>query len=377
LHLQIQIMKRIVFLLAAVPTLVFAQKKPQGKPKTTAKVTAPKIKTAITANPVTDGYVINGEIKGLPDGTTVSLLNAQTGVSEMETKIVKEKFTIKGKLPNPDFKLLMFNKQPPYATVFLDNSNIKITGSKDAFDKLIVTGSASHQDFLDFNNLIAPYQAVFAENAPFDSAASANAAALSYDFATKHPNSFINPLAIFRYNQVSDDIAQTENLYNQLSPQVKSSPMGNAVAQFIADAKKNAIGTLLPDFTQADTAGVPVSLSSLRGKFVLIDFWASWCRPCRQENPNVVNAYNKFKSKNFTVLGVSLDKAKPAWIDAIAMDGLTWTHVSDLQGWSNAVAQQNQIFSIPQNFLIGPDGKIVGKNLRGAALERKLEKILK
>jgi len=373
-------MKRIFLLLTILPALAFAQSKTQTKSKTTtkAKVAAPKIKTAISANPVPhEGYLINGEIKGLPDGTIVSLLNAQTGVSEVETKLVKEKFTIKGNLQYPDFKLLMFNKQPPYATIFLDNSTVTITGSKDSFDKLMVTGSASHQDFLDFNNLLAPYQAVFTENAPFDSAASANAAALTYDFATKHPTSFVNPLAIFRYNQVSDDIVQTEALYNQLAPQVKISPMGNAVAQFIADAKKNAIGTLLPDFTQADTAGLPVSLSSLRGKFVLIDFWASWCRPCRQENPNVVNAYNKFKSKNFTVLGVSLDKAKPAWIDAIAMDGLAWTHVSDLQGWSNAVAQQNQVFSIPQNFLIDPEGKIVGKNLRGAALERKLEKILK
>ena len=133
----------------------------------------------------------------------------------------------------------------------------------------------------------------------------------------------------------------------------------------------------MADFTQPDTSGNPVSLASYRGKYVLVDFWASWCRPCRQENPNVVENYNRFKDKNFTVLGVSLDQAKPAWVNAIQMDGLTWVHVSDLQYWSNAVAKQLNITSIPQNFLIDPDGKIIAKNLRGPALERKLSAVLK
>jgi peroxiredoxin len=375
LQAQTEIMKRIFLLLFVLPIFTFAQTKPKAKTKTKAVVKPAAVKP-VAISPA-DGFFINGEIKGVADGTAVSLLNAQTGVPEAEAVINKEKFTLKGKLVSPDFKLLMFNKQPPYATLFLDNSTVYVKGTKDALDKVTVIGSPSHQDFLDFNNLMASYQAVFAENAPFDSAASAQAAALTYDFATKHPASYINPLAIFRFNQVSEDITKTEALYNLLTPAVKATPMGGAVAQFIADAKKNAIGTLLPDFTQADTAGIPVSLSSFRGKYVLIDFWASWCRPCRQENPNVVMAYNKFKNKNFTILGVSLDQAKPAWIDAIAMDGLEWTQLSDLRGWQNSVAQQNQIFSIPQNYLIDPEGKIVGKNLRGPALERKLEKILK
>lgn len=136
------------------------------------------------------------------------------------------------------------------------------------------------------------------------------------------------------------------------------------------------IGSPAPDFTQNSTDGKPISLSSLRGKVVLIDFWASWCRPCRMENPNVVKLYGKYRPKGFEILGVSLDRSKEAWMDAIRQDGLNWKHVSDLAFWNNAVAQQYGVSAIPYTVLVDRDGKVLAKNLRGPALEAKLAEVL-
>ncbi|MBB6271885.1 peroxiredoxin [Pedobacter cryoconitis] len=136
---------------------------------------------------------------------------------------------------------------------------------------------------------------------------------------------------------------------------------------------------MAPDFTQNDVNENPIKLSSFKGKFVLIDFWASWCKPCRAENPNVIKAYAKYKDKNFEILGVSLDEetGKTAWIEAIKKDGITWPQVSDLKGWKNEAAKLYAIKSIPQNFLIDPSGKIIATNLRGEELEKALDKFLK
>ena len=359
-------------MLLLTPAIVWAQKKPQPKAKTIIKTKAVVKPVAVPA----DGFVINGELKGFPDGTTVALINPNTGAQELSTTIKKEKFSMSGKVAAPDFKILLFNQQEPYISLFLDNSSIKIKGTKVALTSAVITGSKSHTDFLAFNTVMQPYQGLFTENAVNDSASIAEVLKITSDFATQHSGSFISPLSVFRFNQLADDISKTEALFNQLTPEVQVSPMGNAVAQIIAEAKNNGIGAVMADFTQPDTAGVAVSLSSLRGKYVLVDFWASWCGPCRRENPNVVEAFNKYKDKNFTVLGVSLDRGKPEWLEAIKADGLTWTHVSDLKFWSNAVAKQFNIESIPQIFLIDPQGKIVGKNLRGSALEMKLAKLL-
>jgi len=198
-------------------------------------------------------------------------------------------------------------------------------------------------------------------------------------FIADNPKSFMSLAALGTLNNSSNDPYEIEKIFNTLSPEIRATEGGVSFRQILDIAKTTAIGSIAPDFTQADTSGKPVTLSSLRGKYVLIDFWASWCGPCRQENPNVVKVYNQYKAKNFTILGVSLDRedGKAAWLKAIKDDGLTWTQVSDLKYWANQAGVLYKVASIPQNYLLDPTGKIIAKNLRGADLEAKLAELIK
>lgn len=202
--------------------------------------------------------------------------------------------------------------------------------------------------------------------------------AINLKFAETHLNSFAGLYAYNMYVLDSKFEASTvEPLFHKFSSPLKSSPLGKRTMEKIEIGKRRQAGAQATDFTQNDINGKPFTLSSLRGKYVLVDFWASWCAPCRAENPNVVKAYTALKDKNFEIVSVSLDAGKSQWEDAIKKDGMPWIHVSDLKYWKNDVALMYGINSVPQNILIDPKGVIVAKNLRGENLLAQLEAFIK
>ncbi|AQG81347.1 TlpA disulfide reductase family protein [Spirosoma montaniterrae] len=188
-------------------------------------------------------------------------------------------------------------------------------------------------------------------------------------------------VSLFALNfiNIESDFATYEELANRFEKEKPNSPHAKSLIGRVKRIKGVMIGSSAPEIALTDTSGAVVPLSSLRGKYVLIDFWASWCGPCRNENPNVVRMYNKFKDKGFSIYSVSLDRPgdREKWVRAIRNDNLTWTHVSDLKFWQSQAAQEYGVQAIPATFLLDKEGKIIAKNLRGEALEQKLTEILK
>jgi peroxiredoxin len=339
------------------------------------------------------GFVIKGTVTGLAEGSRVMLTDVNNATDTLARSTVKNgSFELKGIIKEANLYQLNFDATQKKATLFIGNDNVTVKGNVDQLQELQIKGSPVHDDFVAFQSTFNPLFRTLTEmNRKLSAAPNVqpgDSLMLAYtnqlekiktaigQFTADKKNSPVTPFMQVVTSELEQDITVLEKNFNLLAAAGQAGFYGKILKQRIDDAKIGAVGTQALEFTQNDTTGKPVQLASFRGKYVLVDFWASWCRPCRMENPNVVNAFNKFKGKNFTVLGVSLDRDKSPWIQAIKDDNLTWTHVSDLKFWQNDVARLYKVEGIPQNFLIGPDGKIVGKNLRGEALQAKLCELL-
>ncbi len=354
-------------------------------------------------------FTLNGDVKNLKSGDKIYLVYADGGTRVVDSTLVANgAFSFKGTVNEPMMANLFKNINPfnpgantrflDFTTLYLEPGTI-LASTADSLKSAKISGTPTNADqaklmmslkpFTDkmmaineeFAKLTADQKKDMAFLGPIRDRAmkiSDEMTPIYLDFIKNNPQSYLSLNSLLQFLDDPTMAAEIVGLFNGLSSEVKATKLGSMLALKFEAEMKTAIGAMAMDFTQNDQNGKPVKLSDFKGKYVLIDFWASWCGPCRNENPNVVAAYQKYKDKNFTVLGVSLDKpdAKDAWLKAIADDKLTWTQVSDLKFWQNEVAVKYGIQSIPANFLIDPTGKIIAKGLREEALHLKLKELL-
>jgi peroxiredoxin len=343
-------------------------------------------------------YVITGNIKGA-DSVTFLLQERSSGrYVTLDSALAKNgTFRIKGgPVKYPEMVILTAKDTRNRASFYLENSEISITGTLDSLYDIKVSGSKTQDEYNAFresNKTLSDRYSKLSEEYQFarqnNDTAKVNAlqkeaegidremTQLQKEFIKNHPASFVTPTILAGLSYELDG-SELESYINALDTAVANTPVIKDLKERAEKMKEVSVGQKAPDFTLNDPEGKPVSLYSKVGsKLLLVDFWAGWCGPCRQENPNVVKIYKEFNKKGFDILGVSLDQKRDEWVQAISDDHLAWTHVSDLQYWNNTAARLYAVNAIPANFLLDQNGTIIARNLRGDDLYNKVKEILK
>ncbi len=351
-------------------------------------------------------FIVNGSVPVTIKKYTV-LLSWNNGATAEEAKVVNGKFTITGEIDEPVIATLMmqeanstkqFNRvefEQNMIQLFLDIGTIRIK-TKTFLNDATVQGSAITNQYQAYQQQIKKLTRLESKlGEVFDAyrkEKNEKAAAEVFKlYEQLRGLYYIEQTAFIKANPKSQvslylaeqaigfdlDAAKGEPLFLMMDSSLQNSKKGKELQALIETGKKSMIGVKAIDFSQPDSEGKNISLSSFRGKYVLVDFWASWCGPCRAESPNLVKAYTNYKNKNFEIFSISLDQGKDKWLKAIEDDGYTWPQAGDMKGWENAAAAEYGVRGIPFNFLVDPNGIIIARNLRGDILEKKLAEVLK
>ena len=306
------------------------------------------------------GYVIEGQVTDVKEGMMyLKKYVDKTFVEVDSAAIVDGKFKFEGVAKEALAHGLTTRKESNRPMVFfLDNDAMQVSMNESG-KELNITGSEAND--------------IYMRNAKITRAKGYSLDSL----LAAHPSSAVAAYFVVKDFAYKLDLEGMKAARAKFDASLAGTEYVKQIESMIDRMEKVQVGSVAPDFTLPDVDGNPVSLSSFRGKYVLVDFWAAWCPDCRKENPNIVAAWNKYKDKNFAVLGVSLDRNRDQWLAAIEKDGLTWTQVSDLKYWSSDAAVLYCIRWIPMSFLIDPEGKIVSVGLEGEELHNKLEELLK
>ncbi len=350
-----------------------------------------------------DGFTLNGTMSGdLKNGTQVFLkkTNEQNMPVDVDTTTIENgEFTFKGDAGSPELHYIFVDQLQGNIPVIIEEGDILVRAQKDSMAYAQLEGTLQNNLFTDFleesraltSRAISMQDDMRAATAEKDSATREAAVAslrdeyielqdeakkFELDYARENPNALISALIL---DKVLTTKALPEEevkaLYEALTPEIKATTVGKKITEKLGKAKSTAVGAKAPNFSAPTPTGEELALNDVLGKATIVDFWAAWCKPCRAENPNVVEVYNKYHGKGLNILGVSLDRRAEDWKQAIADDGLLWNHVSNVN-YFDEIAQLYNVDAIPATFILDENGVIVAKDLRGPELEKKIAEML-